>query len=292
MSADPRPELRTSRVTRSASRSRFRLPPPRIGPIAGPLPTRRIYDDTDLEIPSFLRRPPTEDQGLALRASWAPIPIRTPSPDSRAARSARSRRRSATHAAEPGATRRVIQLVAVSKTVAVDRLAAAVAAGLTVLGENRVQEAETKAPDAARRALAPHRPAPVEQGPPSGRALRGRSNRSTRLESGGQTAIGPGRRGWTLRASRRLPAGERRSGRGEGGFPAGGLWRRSCRPSPRCPNSAAARTDDGRPAGRFARGGTPYLRPTARAVGAAAGGVAGAGSRAFDGHVGRLHRSR
>ncbi len=39
-----------------------------------------------------------------------------------------------------------IQLVAVSKTVSVDRLAAALAAGLTVLGENRVQEAESKAP--------------------------------------------------------------------------------------------------------------------------------------------------
>jgi hypothetical protein len=39
-----------------------------------------------------------------------------------------------------------VQLVAVSKTVAVVRLAAAIAAGLTVLGENRVQEAESKAP--------------------------------------------------------------------------------------------------------------------------------------------------
>jgi pyridoxal phosphate enzyme (YggS family) len=39
-----------------------------------------------------------------------------------------------------------VTLVAVSKTVAVPRLEAAVAAGLTVLGENRVQEAESKAP--------------------------------------------------------------------------------------------------------------------------------------------------
>lgn len=39
-----------------------------------------------------------------------------------------------------------VQLVAVSKLVAVDRLTAAVAAGLTELGENRVQEAESKAP--------------------------------------------------------------------------------------------------------------------------------------------------
>ena len=39
-----------------------------------------------------------------------------------------------------------VQLVAVSKTVPAVRLEAAIAAGLTVLGENRVQEAETKAP--------------------------------------------------------------------------------------------------------------------------------------------------
>jgi pyridoxal phosphate enzyme (YggS family) len=37
-----------------------------------------------------------------------------------------------------------VTLVAVSKTVPADRLTAAVAAGLTTLGENRVQEAETK----------------------------------------------------------------------------------------------------------------------------------------------------
>ena len=43
---------------------------------------------------------------------------------------------------EPGAVR----LVAVSKTVPAERLRAAVAAGLTVLGENRVQEGEAKRP--------------------------------------------------------------------------------------------------------------------------------------------------
>lgn len=42
-----------------------------------------------------------------------------------------------------------VQLVAVSKTVSADRLVAAVAAGLTLLGENRVQEAESKAPHVA-----------------------------------------------------------------------------------------------------------------------------------------------
>jgi pyridoxal phosphate enzyme (YggS family) len=39
-----------------------------------------------------------------------------------------------------------VELIAVSKTVAAERLVAAVAAGLTLLGENRVQEAEGKAP--------------------------------------------------------------------------------------------------------------------------------------------------
>ena len=42
-----------------------------------------------------------------------------------------------------------VQLVAVSKTVSADRLVVAVAAGLTLLGENRVQEAEAKAPRVA-----------------------------------------------------------------------------------------------------------------------------------------------
>lgn len=40
-----------------------------------------------------------------------------------------------------------VELIAVSKTVAADRLRAAVAAGLSVLGENRVQEAVAKAPE-------------------------------------------------------------------------------------------------------------------------------------------------
>jgi pyridoxal phosphate enzyme (YggS family) len=39
-----------------------------------------------------------------------------------------------------------VTLVAVTKTVAVERARAAVAAGLTILGENRVQEGEAKAP--------------------------------------------------------------------------------------------------------------------------------------------------
>jgi len=49
--------------------------------------------------------------------------------------------------ARVGRTPSGVTLVAVSKTVAVDRIRAAVAAGLTVLGENRVQEAAAKVPD-------------------------------------------------------------------------------------------------------------------------------------------------
>jgi pyridoxal phosphate enzyme (YggS family) len=45
-----------------------------------------------------------------------------------------------------GRDRASVTLVAVSKTVEAERLRAAVAAGLDLLGENRVQEAETKAP--------------------------------------------------------------------------------------------------------------------------------------------------
>lgn len=49
-------------------------------------------------------------------------------------------------AARAGRDAASVTLVAVSKTVPVERLRAAVEAGLTVLGENRVQEAEGKAP--------------------------------------------------------------------------------------------------------------------------------------------------
>ncbi len=48
-------------------------------------------------------------------------------------------------AARAGRDPASVTLVAVSKTVPAERLAAAVAAGLTTLGENRVQEAEAKA---------------------------------------------------------------------------------------------------------------------------------------------------
>jgi PLP dependent protein len=50
-------------------------------------------------------------------------------------------------AARAGRDPSSVTLVAVSKTVPASRVRAAVAAGLTILGENRVQEAEEKAPD-------------------------------------------------------------------------------------------------------------------------------------------------
>ena len=65
-----------------------------------------------------------------------------------------------------------VTLVAVSKTVAAEALRDAVAAGLDLLGENRVQEGVAKAPEVARRALAAGRSAPVEQGAPGARGLR------------------------------------------------------------------------------------------------------------------------
>jgi pyridoxal phosphate enzyme (YggS family) len=48
--------------------------------------------------------------------------------------------------ARAGRDAATVRLVAVSKTVPAARLASAVAAGLTVFGENRLQEAESKAP--------------------------------------------------------------------------------------------------------------------------------------------------
>jgi pyridoxal phosphate enzyme (YggS family) len=74
---------------------------------------------------------------------------RPPSPgEVDAFRSARSRVLDtiADAAARAGRSPDAVTLVAVSKTVPADRLRAAVAAGLTTLGENRVQEGEAKAP--------------------------------------------------------------------------------------------------------------------------------------------------
>jgi pyridoxal phosphate enzyme (YggS family) len=70
------------------------------------------------------------------------------SPDVAALIAARERvlERIAAACARSGRDPADVQLIAVSKTVPADRLRAAVAAGLTVLGENRVQEAAAKSP--------------------------------------------------------------------------------------------------------------------------------------------------
>ena len=97
-----------------------------------------------------------------------------------------ARRRGRAASGSPRAARRAgrdpadVRLVAVSKTVPAERLRAAVAAGLTVLGENRVQEGEAKRPLVPGADVAPHRPAPVEQGPPGARDCSTSSSRSTR----------------------------------------------------------------------------------------------------------------
>ena len=70
-----------------------------------------------------------------------------------------------------------VTLVAVSKTVPPEALRDAVAAGLDLLGENRVQEAAAKVAAGAGRPLAPRRAAPVEQGAPR------RSRSSTTIQS-------------------------------------------------------------------------------------------------------------
>jgi pyridoxal phosphate enzyme (YggS family) len=59
---------------------------------------------------------------------------------------ARVRDRASAACARAGRDVASVQLVAVSKTVAVDRIREAVAAGVEALGENRVQEAEAKVP--------------------------------------------------------------------------------------------------------------------------------------------------
>ncbi|MFL5679190.1 MAG: YggS family pyridoxal phosphate-dependent enzyme [Chloroflexota bacterium] len=73
----------------------------------------------------------------------------TQQPDVDALRASRERilERIAAAAARAGRRTEDVMLVAVSKTVAAERLRAAVAAGITLLGENRVQEAASKAPD-------------------------------------------------------------------------------------------------------------------------------------------------
>ena len=131
-----------------------------------PAPAARPqFDPDDLEIPSFLRRASSPGR-------WTPAPR----PDTRHARPERGRRDRGRPRARPrriadacgrvGRDPATVRLVAVTKTVPVERVRAAVAAGLTELGENRVQEGTAKIGARRRRDVAPHRAPPVEQGPP------------------------------------------------------------------------------------------------------------------------------
>ena len=85
-----------------------------------------------------------------------------------------------------------VTLVAVSKTVAAEALRDAVAAGLDLLGENRVQEAAAKAPEVPGARWQLDRAAPVEQGAPGARGVRvdpvGRFGRPRRGGSTGSSA--------------------------------------------------------------------------------------------------------
>ena len=89
-----------------------------------------------------------------------------------------------------------VTLVAVSKTVETERVRDAVAAGLTVLGENRVQEAERKAPGIDWRDVASDRAPAVEQGPAGARGVRRDRVGRFRRAGGADRPAGPrGRRG-------------------------------------------------------------------------------------------------
>ena len=149
-------------------------------------------------------------------------------------RDARARvlERIAAACARAGRSPDAVTLVAVSKTVAADALRDAVAAGLDLLGENRVQEAAAKAPDVPGRALAAGRAAPVEQGAPGARGVRvdpvGRLGRP-------RAAARPARPGGP--AGRSLPGpapGERRPRPGQGRVRAGATSTPRWRPSSTC----------------------------------------------------------
>ena len=82
-----------------------------------------------------------------------------------------------------------VTLVAVSKEVDASRLRDAVEAGIRTLGENRVQEGESKVARGRRRDVAPDRSAPIEQGPPGARGVRPHPVR--RLRRAGRAAGPP-----------------------------------------------------------------------------------------------------
>ena len=136
------------------------------------------------------------------------------------ARDARPRADRATPARGPVATRTSVTLVAVSKTVDAERLRAAVAAGLTLLGENRVQEASREGARGARapRGSSSGRSSPTRRagrsrsfdGDPVGRL--GRARRAARPARAGGPARVPATRSWsrsTSTSTRPRPASRR-----------------------------------------------------------------------------------
>jgi hypothetical protein len=172
----------------------------------------RTYDDTDLEIPSFLRRPRRRRRGNP-SPPWARHPGLDPeeiAPSFRAARSRpRGRRRRVPRAGRDPAD---VQLVAVSKTVPAARWLRRRGRADGSRREPRPGGRVEGAPRAGAQ-LAPDRAAAVEQGPPGGRAVR--RHRVGRFGRPGAQARSDGRR-VRAGAAGRLPAGERGPRRGEG----------------------------------------------------------------------------
>ena len=168
-----------------------------------------------------------------------------------------------------------VTLVAVSKTVHADRLRDALAAGITLLGENRVQEAAAKAAEVAGRALGARRPAPGQQGAEGARAVRADPavdslELAQRLDRiAGELRPGDRSRSCSRSTSTPIPA--------RPGFDAGRPRARPAR-ARRPAEPPARRPDDDRPPGRDAGGGPARRSAALRALSRAA---AGSASRAW-----------
>ncbi len=150
-----------------------------------------------------------------------------------------------------------VSLVAVSKTVPVDRLVAAVAAGLTTLGENRVQEAEGKAEAVGGATW--HLVGPLQ----SNKVRRALEVFET-IESVDSVELARridrlADRRPPRRAGPRPSPGQRRRRRRQGGLLAG-RHRGAAGRDPRARAPRRPRPDDGRPAGRSARGRPTHVR--------------------------------
>ena len=157
-----------------------------------------------------------------------------------------------------------VVLVAVTKTVGIERIRWAVEAGVVAFGENYVQDLRRKQEEARRRLLALHRHTAVEHRAP------GRGSRRRRGDGGrGAGCPTPGR------SRRSVRADDRRVDRGRpDGGSCGGSTRRSrrVRRSGRiAPGTPADRTDDR--AADPARSGRlpPLVRTAPRAAGGASG---------------------